>query len=407
MAGIAIAQSTTTRLVRLAQAEKDEVADLFARVFAGPPWFEVKKCSQCSEAYGKDDDLERFHDGDPCRRCGAPLNLVDYWRGGPALEVYEDALAHPGFIGMGARDGEGRLVGITWGYPVPETDTPSVHFGAVAQLLRERRLDPAQTFYAAETGVDPDYQGLGVGSRIMRARLLEARDAGLVNVCFRTINPKLVGRYEQLFGEDYVRPLFNDPDPVKSDRTWYACPFATIGRVNPPAVDRLDEYKIVLDDINRLSDRRQRSNDVFIALNGLFLTALGILLFASRLTTWWVPAALVVVSVVAVLINVIWLRSLRLYRRVSRAELQYANGLESLLRQSGAEPVSLGGQREEFGVLSLVARRVYGKNANRGFSHLELLLASSLTLAYPILTLLVAALTYLITHGFLPPLSAK
>lgn len=401
-------QSTTvTRIVRLTENDKGEVADLFARVFAGPPWFEVMKCSICEEAYGKGDDLERFRDGIPCRRCGNPLKLVEYWRDGSALEVYDDALTRPGFIGIGARNADGKLIGLSWGFTVPETDSPSVHFGAVAEQLRKRGFDPFQTFYASETGVDPDYQGLGIGTRIMHMRLLEARDAGFVRVCFRTINPKLVERYERFFGEDYVRPMFNDPDPVKSDRTWYISPFARLGAVNRYPVDRFEEYKIVLDDINRLSDRRQRTNELFMALNGLLLTALGVLLFSSRLTTWWLSSILSVVSILAMFINGIWLRIIRAYLRVAHLEVEYACGIENLIGQSGADKVQLPGGQADFGILSLVFGRLATRNRRLGYSNLEIRLASLLILVYPMLALIVAGLTYLIVNGYLPPFSAN
>jgi drug/metabolite transporter (DMT)-like permease/GNAT superfamily N-acetyltransferase len=217
------------QLIRLTRAEKDETSELFAQVFAGSPWFEIKRCRNCGERYGGGDDLERFHDGDLCRNCGQPLDLVDFWGEGRALEVYEDALKQPGFIGIGARNDEGRMIGFSWGFAVPHTDTPSVHFSTISGLLARSGLDPARTFYAAETGVAPEYQKHGVGSRMSYARLREARDAGFAHVCFRTINPGLVRVYERFFGNQHVQPIFNDP--VETERTWYACPFAQLMKI--------------------------------------------------------------------------------------------------------------------------------------------------------------------------------
>ena len=211
-------------IIRLEVALLDKVADLYARVFAGPPWFEIKKCVSCNETYGKGDDLEIFHNGDTCRRCGKPLRLIDYWYGGPAHRVFEDAVSRPGSVGVGARHSSGELIAFSWGFAVPDEDTPTVLFGKATQLLREKGIDSAETFYAAETGVDPRYQRRGIGSRVMYARFRAGKEAGFRGICGRTINPKLVGRYQYFFGEENVRPVFSDPDPVKSDRTWYYCP---------------------------------------------------------------------------------------------------------------------------------------------------------------------------------------
>jgi len=200
-----------------------EIADLYARVFAGPPWFEIKKCVNCSETYGKDRDLEQYRDGITCRRCGQPLLLVDYWYGGPALQVIKDAETRLGFIGVGARAPDNQVIAFSWGFAVPREDSPTVLFSQAQKLLLSHNLDPSTMFYAAETGVDPRYQGEGIGSRVSYTRIQIALEQGFDAVCFRTINPKMVKVFERFFGEGNVRGIFNDPDPVKSDRMWYVC----------------------------------------------------------------------------------------------------------------------------------------------------------------------------------------
>jgi ribosomal protein S18 acetylase RimI-like enzyme len=231
------AQALRVRVVPLTAAMADEVADLYARVFAGPPWYNVKCCASCDEQYGKGDDLECFHDGDPCRRCGEPLELLDSWRGGRALEVFEDAAARSGFIGMAARAPDGRLIAFSWGFAVPARDTPAVKFNTVASILNQIGLDVGRTSYVAEGAVDPDYQQLGIGSQLSYARLRRVRAAGFETVCFRTANPIVLRIYGRFFGSENVRSIFSDPDPVKADRTWYVCPLASL-RSRPPRGSR-------------------------------------------------------------------------------------------------------------------------------------------------------------------------
>lgn len=422
---------TTKQLLRieivpLTAAMTEEVADLYARVFAGPPFFEIKRCSnpECNEAYGEGDDLQRFHNGDACRRCGRPLTLVDYWRGQPAIDVYSDALARPGFVGMAARDNSGRLVAFSWGFAVPETDTPSVQFGAVSSMLRAAGIDLAKTFYAAETGVDPECQHLGVGGQVSFARLSKARDAGFVTMCTRTKNEKLLQLLRRLFGDDNVHALFNDPEPAKSDRVWYACPMTSLRAIGPSqqeiptaasraltadaAAKRFEEYRLIIEDISRSSERGQGTNDVYIALNGLFLTALGALVLTSSLRSWWIAGAFASVTLLSLCINGFWLRAILLRRRVQRIQIAYAVGVETLLRETGnLGEIRIGGELVPFGIFSLLQTKVYRRNVTHGRTRIELQLAAVITATYPIATAVVAALTYMVANGYLPPLSIR
>ncbi len=267
---MATAQALRVRVVPLSAAMADEVADLYARVFAGSPWYNIKCCAHCDEQYGKGDDLERFHDGDPCRRCGEPLKLLDSWRGGRAREVFEDAVARPGFIGRAARAPDGRLIAFSWGFAVPTGDTPYVKFSTVAGMLTQVGLDVGRTSYVAEGGVDPNYQHHGIGSQLSHARLRRVRAAGFETVCFRTANPIVLRIYGRFFGSEHVRPIFSDPDPVKADRTWYVCPLASL-RSRPPrgagliggtndskrrtlAATRLEEHRLFTEDVSRFSE---------------------------------------------------------------------------------------------------------------------------------------------------------
>lgn len=216
------------QIIPLEPSLLDEVADLYSRVFEGPPWYEIKKCSVCGEAYGEGDDLKIFHDGLACRHCGNPLTLIDFWYGGPAHQVFENALSQKGFVGIGARHISGELIAFSWGYAVPGENTPTVWFKDINSLLIKQQIDPRLTFYAAETGVDPRFQQKGIGTAVMYPRLKAATKAGFSGVCFRTINPKLVERYQHFFGDENVNSVFNDPNPVKSEDIWYYCPLKSL-----------------------------------------------------------------------------------------------------------------------------------------------------------------------------------
>jgi GNAT superfamily N-acetyltransferase len=409
-----------------------EVTELYASVFAGPPWYEIKRCAQCNETYGQGDDLERFHDGDVCRRCGQPLELLDYWRGARAREVYQDALARPGFAGMGGRTADGRLVAFSWGFTVPDSDTPSVLFNAVNELLRKAGLDVKRTFYAAETGVDPEFQHQGIGGLVSYARLQAVREAGYKTICFRTINPKMLQVFERFFGSGNVPALFHDPDPLKSNRLWYAAQLADLiaedpATAEPPAAPvtapapaaaamaaapvaamtiaqaRFAEYQLIVGDLINLSARRQTTNQVFVALNSLFLTGLGALLLTFNLLSVQSSAILGALSVLALAINGIWWRSLGLYRELYRVESGYAEGIEHLLREVGIyQDIRVNGEVVPFGFISLLDAKVY-RGTRRMLGQFERALSFAFMLIYPLTALLIAMLTYLMLNGYVLP----
>lgn len=217
-----------TTVANLLSVSRPELVALYAQVFAGPDWFEVDKCTACGRAYPGPIDTRAagtYAAGDTCwnEQCAVPLELISFYEDPTdrlGQRILEAAIATPGFIGQVAVEMSGELVGFSWGYAIPELDTPSVRFTQVRDLLTQAGVDPDTCFYAAETGVIPTHQRAGVGRALVEGRLREARQAGHRRAVFRTIDrERLVGLYESLF--DSVVELFPDPDPAKS-QIWYA-----------------------------------------------------------------------------------------------------------------------------------------------------------------------------------------
>jgi ribosomal protein S18 acetylase RimI-like enzyme len=161
--------------------------------------------------------------------CGHPLELIDFYDDPDdrlGERIIRDALGQDGFVGFVARDRDRDLIGFSWGYRLPTVDTPTVEFSSTSALLAELGFDASTAFYAAEIGVAPEWQGVGMGTRLARARFRDAMAAGFSHVCFRTVDrPRVLGLYEGMFGAGRIRELFPDPDPAKS-QIWFAADLA-------------------------------------------------------------------------------------------------------------------------------------------------------------------------------------
>ena len=138
-------------LLTIDQKDELSICDLYCRVFAGPPWFET-------------------------------------WTIDQALNIFDDAIRREGFVGVQARIDD-KTVGFAWGYVTPAENTPTVNFENMRQIFYKKELNPDKIFYCAELGVDPNYQGKGIGSILVKVRLEGIKKWGFRILAFRTINP--------------------------------------------------------------------------------------------------------------------------------------------------------------------------------------------------------------------------
>jgi hypothetical protein len=103
---------------------------------------------------------------------------------------------------------------------------------------------------------------------------------------------------------------------------------------SPPAtlsrLDRGDEYRVIIENLEQLASRRQSANNVYITLNTLFLTTIGIFISThlSALNTWSAPIALFALAAVIIPVNVSWLIGLRRYERGNQIRYTYLKDIE-------------------------------------------------------------------------------
>ncbi|MGV8171870.1 MAG: GNAT family N-acetyltransferase [Candidatus Woesearchaeota archaeon] len=235
-----IIQKPKLETIAFDTTEKDRLIKLYSKVFAGDPWYEQFSCVHCGKTYGTkegtiDSITQKYYtcNNDKCKKPNVPLKLASTYEGAYykvedkrivnnlGKEILEDALQQECFFGVAAKN-NGQYIGFSWGYKLPKERSPSVWFDKVQQRLEDRRINADKVFYAAETGVAPEYQKNGIGGKLIRERLSYAKNMGFESVIFRTVNPKLIEKYEEIFGVGNGVELFRDPDPSKSDNDkWY------------------------------------------------------------------------------------------------------------------------------------------------------------------------------------------
>ena len=158
-------------------------------------------------------------------------------------------------------------------------------------------------------------------------------------------------------------------------------------------------YTKYLTDSNHaeVSTRRQRTNDVFVGLNTVFLTALGFLLVQSHLDTWWVFAVVSAITLVITLINLTWRASLVRYNRTLYFRYDYLREIEEEFRIRRADEAN---QRKIGLFLKLKETELQGT----GNTLLELRLATYFICLYPVIALVVGILGHWIVSNLIPPL---
>ncbi len=189
------------------------MADLYANVFAGPPWNEVTKCVKSNTFYGSDTQA-----GKPCPDCQAPL-MEAYPKDETTSYILRE-LGKTNPIGLLAFVNN-ELAGFSWGYQTnvqglveSKWKTPKMR-QTVEDLLSEYGVKD-QLFYGSETGVDPQFQGKGIGKQLVRNRLIQVNNSESKFMIVRTnINSSMygicqnMGQFTQIMGPVAETGWFN------------------------------------------------------------------------------------------------------------------------------------------------------------------------------------------------------
>jgi hypothetical protein len=96
-----------------------------------------------------------------------------------------------------------------------------------------------------------------------------------------------------------------------------------------PPLAVLEEYKIIGDRLANLTDRRQRTNEVYIGVNALFLTGVGLLVVSSHFTSWVPAIEIGAITAVILPLNWAWVRAINFYTKFVDIHYQCLDTIES------------------------------------------------------------------------------
>lgn len=114
------------------------------------------------------------------------------------------------------------------------------------------------------------------------------------------------------------------------------------GWQNPAALDiAFKEYQLLMEGTDKITDRRQTVNTLFVSINALFLTGVGYLLLQSIKDVTdspWYIAGFIVIAILMSTINSTWLKLSESNRRLVDLRIRYMKQLEKHLRENGHFP---------------------------------------------------------------------
>lgn len=101
------------------------------------------------------------------------------------------------------------------------------------------------------------------------------------------------------------------------------------------------EYQLLMEGTDKITDRRQTVNTLFVSINALFLTGVGYLLlqfFHDHSDSGWFIGGFIIIALIMSYINKTWLKLSESNRRLVDLRIRYMKQLEAQLRESGAFP---------------------------------------------------------------------
>jgi hypothetical protein len=170
------------------------------------------------------------------------------------------------------------------------------------------------------------------------------------------------------------------------------------GEYYPATFERIEEYKAILENLAGLSLRRQTTNNVYVGLNTVFLTALGVFTSTHLNLMMWSTAVVVMVITVAILpLNFIWRITLTRYERSAIIRYDYLREIEEEFRARDGTA-----NNRDIGLYLRLKKLGLARFGN---TQLERILATYFLAFYPAISLILVALTWLVQNHVLAPLT--
>lgn len=158
------------------EQELMRLADLYALVFADPPWNEFTRSVGCNSFFGRESTI-----GDTCPNCGDSL-IEAYPKIETALYINKE-LQKPNSI-LSLLKKEGEIIAFAWGFSIENPallasqkyQTEDMKRSIVGTL--EANNIPGTFFYFSECGVSPNERGRGLSNQLCAAMTNQAERLG-------------------------------------------------------------------------------------------------------------------------------------------------------------------------------------------------------------------------------------
>lgn len=160
------------------------------------------------------------------------------------------------------------------------------------------------------------------------------------------------------------------------------------------AGERVEEYKMLMQNLAEYGSRRLTINAVFVGFNTVFLAALGGLLATAKLDSWRTAASVALVALVIMPVNILWRSTLAGYQRGLDLRYSYIKKLEVKFREHWHD--------EGAGLVLLLNEPRPKERLPYRHTSLERRLAGYFLILYPLIAVLIAVLTYLVTTNLIP-----
>ncbi len=175
------------------------------------------------------------------------------------------------------------------------------------------------------------------------------------------------------------------------------------------------EYQLLMEGTDKITDRRQTVNTLFVSINALFLTGVGYLLlqsFQSVTHSVWFIVGFLIIAILMTIVNKTWLDLSESNRRLVDLRIRYMKQLEKHLREANVFPVVVvplkADEVRETGVQTETTRGTYtledvlynpdAKHQPLGFSRAEQRVGRAFTTAYW-LALCIAVVAFAVIVG--------
>ncbi len=165
-----------------------QIPNLYAEVFAGPPWNEFTQCSQCQKYYGLSSKP-----GESSSCCNTQLVLAYPYE--ETAQYIQKELSMPNSTLALLLTVNNTLFGFSWGYEINLDDFLRRKYDneSTRELVKQimNKLEITDFFYFSECGVKEDFRGKGYATNLTEIMINKARSLNLPMImrtnCFSTM----------------------------------------------------------------------------------------------------------------------------------------------------------------------------------------------------------------------------